>query len=273
MTLYEFPGIEQGTDEWHAIRRGIITASTIGQLITPRTITAIDIDCPDCPSAAGNPCLGKIHPVPIKTMHPGRTAAARKNATTELSVADNDTSRALTLALAAERITGWTEPTWTSDDMLRGQLDEPIARAKYAEHYAPVTELGFIIREETDWKIGYSPDGLIGNDGLIEIKSRRQKKQLATILNDAVPAENMAQIQAGLLVTGRKWLDYISYSGGMPLYVKRVHPDTRWHDALIAAAQQFEANVHDIATRYTQATTDLPTTERIDHFANLALEF
>lgn len=226
MTLHTYPDLEQGSEEWLEVRRGIITASTIGQLITPT-----------------------------------------------LKVADNDTSRSLTMTLAAERITGWVDPTYVNHDMLRGQLDEPLARDEYAEHYAPVTELGFMVRDEWGVKIGYSPDGLVGTQGLIEIKSRRPKKHLKTILTDAVPAENMAQIQTGLLVSGRDWLDYISYCGGMPLWVKRVHPDTRWQDAIIAAALTFEEKATAIVTAYDEATAGLPTTERIDHFADLALEF
>jgi hypothetical protein len=45
----------------------------------------------------------------------------------------------------------------------------------------------------------------------------------------------MAQLQCGLLVSGRKWIDYVSYCGGMPLYVKRVEPDERWFDAIVEA--------------------------------------
>ena len=60
------------------------------------------------------------------------------------------------------------------------------------------------------------------------------------ILADAVPDHYMAQLQAGLLVSGRDWVDYVSYSGGMPLYVKRVHPDPRWFEAITHAWEIFE---------------------------------
>ena len=63
-----------------------------------------------------------------------------------------------------------------------------------------------MVRTEPGWKLGYSPDGLVGDDGLIEVKSRRAKKQLQTILSGQVPAENMPQLQAGLLVSGRSWI-------------------------------------------------------------------
>ena len=71
-----------------------------------------------------------------------------------------------------------------------------------------------------------------GNVGLIEVKSRKAKKQIATFLEDAVPLENLAQIHFGLMVSGREWCDYLSWSGGLPMFVKRVFPDPRWVEAI-----------------------------------------
>lgn len=111
-------------------------------------------------------------------------------------------------------------------------------------------------------KLGYSPDGLVGEEGLIEIKSRRQKKQLATILADEVPLENMSQIQAGLMVSGRAWLDYLSFCAGMPLYRKRVYPDPRWQVALIDALTTFEETAAQMVYTYTTRIKGAPTTQR-----------
>lgn len=216
-TLIELPDIEQGSEDWHAQRRGIVTASVVGQLVTTKT----------------------------------------------LKPASNDVSRGLTRLLVAERITGWTDPTYISDDMLRGQFDEPLARDKYSEHYAPVTETGFMIREHNGVKLGYSPDGLVGDDGLIEVKSRRQKKQVSTVLSGQPPAENVAQLQCGLLVSGRKWLDYVSYSGGMHLWVHRVYPDQKWFDAITAAVEAFEENAREMQRIYEESVVGFPMTERI----------
>lgn len=264
MSLIEYPEIEQGSEEWHAQRRGIVTASVVGKLITTRTLSAIDYDCPDCGANVGEPCRGKRAPGPIKTMHSERTAiAAYGRSTVYLDVAKGDTARDLTASLVAERITGWTDPTYISDDMLRGIEDEPRARDKYAEHYAPVTETGFMVREEGGIKLGYSPDGLVGDHGLIEIKSRKQKKQVETVLSGRPPAENMAQLQAGLLVSGRRWIDYISYAGGMHLWVNRVYPDQRWFDAITAAVRAFEENAAEMVRNYNEAVVGLPLTERI----------
>src|SRR5665647_1457805 len=220
MTLRELPDLVQGSDEWLDQRRGMMTASVVGQLITPKTIK---------PAA-------------------------------------NDTSRALTTLLVAERITGWTDPVYVSDDMFRGTMDEPIVRDLYTRHYAPVTECGFMVRDDWGYSIGYSPDGLVGDDGLIEVKSRKAKTQLMTIVADEVPLSNMAQIQCGLLVSGRDWCDYVSYCGGMPMWVKRVTPDQKWYVAIVDAVVAFEEAAARIVATYRAADTGLPATERIDHF-------
>ena len=215
MSLTVLPDLIQGTDEWHDQRRGIVTASVVGKLITPT-----------------------------------------------LEVAHNETSRGLTATLAAERITGHTDPTYVNDDMWRGVEDEPRAREKYSETRAVAVECGFMIRDDWGFRIGYSPDGLVGDDGLIEVKSRRQKAQLQTILADEVPPANMAQLQCGLLVSGRKWIDYVSYCGGMPLWVKRIEPDPEWHAVIVAAVSAFEDTAAVMAGAYRTATKGLAMTER-----------
>ena len=219
MSLTVYERMEQGTDEWLEARRGIVTASVVGRLITPT-----------------------------------------------LKHANNDTSRGLVRELVAERITGRVVPTYPSRDMERGTLDEPYAREVYAEHYAPVAEVGFMVREINGARLGYSPDGLVGDDGLIEIKSRQPKVHLAHILADRVPAENMAQIQCGLLVSGRSWCDYISYCGGMPLWTKRVTPHPAWQVAITDALEAFEEAAEDTLKAYRAAVYGRPETEYIDHY-------
>ena len=195
--------IEQGSEEWHALRCGIPTASEIRLMITQ-----------------------------------------------SLKTASNNKERAHLFELLGQRITGYTEPRYISDDMLRGYDDEIEARIRYAEHFAPVTECGFITNDDHGFVIGYSPDGLVDDDGLIECKSRRQKFQVETILADRVPEEYMLQIQTGLLVTGREWLDFVSYCAGLPMYVKRVFPDARYQEAIIAAATDFERRLQEAQQKY-----------------------
>lgn len=192
--------------------------------------------------------------------------------TPSLKVADNDTSRGLTELLAVERITQHVEYVHPSFAMQRGSLDEPLAKDVYREHFAEVEEIGFMVREFNGFKIGYSPDGMVSAEGLVEIKSRTPRIQLSTILADAVPRENMAQLQTGLLVSGRDWIEYLSYSGGMPLYRKRVLPDPNWFEVILAAAEKFEQAAGEIAERYAAVTIGLPMTERVDHFAEIEIE-
>ncbi|WP_147107197.1 lambda exonuclease family protein [Nesterenkonia populi] len=185
-----------------------------------------------------------------------------------LKPANNETARGLTRKMAAERLTGHVEDTFTSADMECGILAEPYARDIYAEHHAPVEETGFMVRTYVEGvRIGYSPDGLVGDDGLIEIKSPRAKKHLHTIIENAVPAEHMAQLQCGLLVSGREWIDFVSYYGGMPLWTKRVYQDPAWHQAIRDALSAFEANAAQMIGAYYAAVDGLPTTERIDYLA------
>jgi hypothetical protein len=274
MSLQVFTELEQGTDEWLAARCGIVTASVVGQLITKGSPDALTVACPKCDAGEGDPCISTARkvPTPIKSLHDERCAIAA-DLPPVLTVANNDTSRGLTNTLVAERITGRVVQVHANAATQRGTLDEPYAREKYAEHYWHVDEVGFIVRDFGKFKLGYSPDGLCADNGLIEIKSRDPKKHLATILADEVPVENMAQCQAGLLVTGRDWIDYVSYAGGMPLWTKRVYPDPRWQDAIIDAALTFEANAADITSRYLAAVEGLPATEYIDHYAELEFTF
>lgn len=191
--------IQQGTDEWHALRRGIMCASEAGLLVTP---------------------TGKK--------------------------ANNEKLRTHLYELAAQRITKYTEPSYISDDMLRGTMMESVARDLYSEQVAPVKECGFITNDGLGFTLGYSPDGLVGDNGLIEIKSRRQKFQLQTILDWVVPDDYVFQVQSGLLASGREWCDYLSYHGGMGMPVIRAYPDPEIQAALIEAGQEAEDKILQI---------------------------
>lgn len=220
MSLTVFADLEQGSDEWLEARRGVLTASTIGRLITQ--------------------------------------AGVKKSA--------SQTARTLAAQLIAERITGRIEPTPQTWDMLIGTLEEPRARMAYEQHRGvTVEQVGFILLETERLRLGYSPDGLVGDAGLIEIKSRRPKKQLATIMEGTVPPENMAQLQAGLFVTGREWIDYVSICGGMPLFITRVEPDERWFEAIERVARDFESEAAATIAAFRERTDGMPTPEYIDY--------
>lgn len=187
--------------------------------------------------------------------------------TPTLKLAKNEKASAHLYELLAQRITGYVEPHFISDDMLRGQVDEIEARALYAKHYAPVREMGFITNDEWGFTLGYSPDGLVGDDGLIECKSRRQKFQAETIIAGEMPDEYMLQVQTGLLVTGRRWCDFISYCGGMPMVTIRVPADDAIQDAIIEAATDFELRLSKMEEAYQTSLLGgrhIPTERRIE---------
>lgn len=146
----------------------------------------------------------------------------------------------------AQRITKYVEPSYISNDMIRGHEDEISAKEKYAENYAPTTDMGFITNNKWGYTIGFSPDWLVGDDGQAECKSRLQKFQVETIAADEVPVEFMLQIQTGLLVSERKWCDFVSYCGGLPMFTKRVYPDPKIRYAILDVAEQFEEKMQKL---------------------------
>lgn len=182
--------------------------------------------------------------------------------TPTLKAASNDKERSHLYELLAQRITGYVEPRYISDDMLRGMDDEIAAVELYAKKYAPIERVGFITNDKWGFTIGYSPDALVGDDGLVECKSRRQKYQIQTIVENVVPPEYMIQIQTGLLVSEREWLDFISYSGGLPMFVLRVEPIAEYQEAIVSAATAFEARLAEKLAAYTQASKAFIPTER-----------
>lgn len=191
--------------------------------------------------------------------------------TPSLKPASNDKERSHLYELLAQRITGYVEPHYINDDMLRGQEDEVEARIVYAEHYAPVQDVGFITNDRWGFTLGYSPDGLVGDGGLIECKSRRQKFQVETVIGAAegvIPVEFMLQVQTGLLVSERKWLDFVSYSGGLPMVTVRVWPIPKVQDAILIAAADFERRLAVALERYRTALGSnfrlIPTERRVE---------
>lgn len=187
------------------------------------------------------------------------TASEMKHVITPtLKIANNDKTRAHAFELAFQRITKFVEPQYVSDAMLRGQEDEIYARDEYGKHFAPVAETGFITNDRWGFTIGYSPDGLVGDDGLIESKSRCGKYHVQTIAEGDVPEDYVIQLQTGLLVSEREWVDFISYCGGLPMFVKRVEPDPEIQAAIVAAATAFEVRVAEIVQQYHATLATMP---------------
>jgi predicted phage-related endonuclease len=170
--------------------------------------------------------------------------------TPTLKIADNDKTRCHAYELAAQRITGFVEPMFISDDMLRGKVDEIEAAQLYNKTYAELRRIGFITNDKWGFTIGYSPDGVVGDDGLIECKSRRQKYQFETILAHEMPDDYLIQVQTALLVSERKWCDFVTYCGGLPMLTKRIFPDEKIQAAIVLAATSFEGKLTDMLAKY-----------------------
>jgi hypothetical protein len=125
--------------------------------------------------------------------------------------------------LIGERITGEAaELPFQTKATERGHKLEGMARGLYqVREGVKVEEVAIILSHG----IGYSPDGLIGDAGLTEIKTKLPKFQVGVLLAGEVPKEHVAQCQGGLYVSGREWIDFVSYWPGMPLFVKRMYRD------------------------------------------------
>ncbi len=186
---------DQGSPQWLKLRAGIPTASKLGVLISPVKV---------------EPSVGR-----------GGTMA--KGVATYLA------------KLAAEYMDGG--PVDDVDGiahMERGTMEEQGARAYYqweAEGGAEITEVGFCTTD--DKRFGASPDGLVGDDGGVEIKCPMLPTFTKYLLDpDLMVLEHSAQVQGNLFVTGRKWWDLVSYNkihGGV---VVRLTPDPKWQRAI-----------------------------------------
>lgn len=191
--------------------------------------------------------------------------------TPTLKRADNDKSRAHLWELAAQRISNHVEPVYVTDDMLRGHEEEFYARQLYAEKIAPVEEVGFVTNDGFGFTLGCSPDGIVGSDGLIEIKSRRQKYQVQTIVEHwregTPPSDYILQVQTAMLVTDRAWCDLISYSGGLPMIPMRIERDPKIGAAIIEACAAAETKIAEIIEDFfaaVEARKLHPTERRIE---------
>lgn len=212
-----FPELIQGSELWIEARRGLLTASEMKLIITPK----------------------------------------------KLEYAKNEKEKTHLYEIAAQKINQYVEPSYIGDEMLRGQDDESYARETYNDEIKKVGTCGFITNDKFGFTLGYSPDGIVGDDGQIECKSRRQKYQLEVIITNEIPEEHIIQVQTGLLVSERKWCDYISYCGGMPMKPIRAYADEYMQEAIVAAATIFHNKLDKIIAEYDEKIVGLIPTKRI----------
>lgn len=120
-----------------------------------------------------------------------------------------------------ERLTGEMPESYVNDYMRRGSELEPLAREKYElETFNSVRQVGFI--EYSEW-FGYSPDGLIEDNGLIEIKCPKFSTLIDFALNKKIPKEYEYQMQGGLFVSEREWCDFVMFHPKMQILITKVY--------------------------------------------------
>lgn len=202
--------MEQGTPEWHAARRGKVTASRVADVMA-------------------------------KTK--SGYSASRANYMAEL---------------LCERLTGETGPCFMNDAMRWGTEKEPEARAAYCFRTdADVAEIAFV-DHPTIRMAGASPDGLIGADGLIEIKCPNTATHLDTLSSGKPAGKYVTQMQWQMACTGRQWCDFVSYDPRLPeamrFFLCRVERDPALIAEMEAEVSAFlsdlDARIADLSSRY-----------------------
>ena len=193
--------IEQGTEEWFAIRCGKVTASRIADIIA--------------------------------TTKSGYSAS-RANYEAQL---------------ICEILTGKPAESFTNAAMAWGTETEPLARAQYELKTGNmVNQIGFVVHPKIE-QAGASPDGLVDNDGLIEIKCPNTSTHLDTLLSQKVPSKYITQMTWQMLCTGRKWTDFVSYDPRLPdnlqLFIQRIPLDTEYGKKLESEVKGFLEEVNE----------------------------
>lgn len=159
----------------------------------------------------------------------GKVTASRIADLMAITKSGYSTSRANYRAqLVVERLTGTVEPSFCSPAMQHGIDTEAEAREAYRQHMlCTVEEIGFV--EHPSLFAGASPDGLIADDGLVEIKCPITATHIDTLLSASVPDKYAKQMQFQMACTGRAWCDFVSYDNRLPesmrLFVQRVTRD------------------------------------------------
>lgn len=202
MSLEIFSDIEQLSEQWYAVRRGIPTAS--------------EFDSVQAKGVKGGPS---------KT----RTTYMYK--------------------LAGERLTELPMESYSNGYMERGRQMEDEARKWYEMvEGVDVERVGFV--RCPDRRAGASPDGFVGEEGGVEIKTKAPHLQIAVLEAGKLPPEHVAQVQGTLWITGRKWIDFISYFTRMPPFKIRVYRDEAYIAALAVAVQEFNTELDALVRKY-----------------------
>jgi putative phage-type endonuclease len=163
------------------------------------------------------------------------------------------TRRKYRIQVVTERLTGRPTPSYQNAAMMWGVQTEPEARMAYeAERGVIVHETGFIKHPTIEW-CGASPDGIIADDGMLELKCPESTTHLEWMESGKAPPEHMPQIQGQMAVTGRQWVDFASYDPrfpeGLQLFIVRVPRDDAYIKELEAGVSAFLAEVDAVVSK------------------------
>lgn len=148
--------------------------------------------------------------------------------------------------LVGESLLGEKEETFTSKSMERGMEMESEARDLYEFiREVDVEEVGLCYRDERKL-FSCSPDGLVGDNGGLEIKCPKMHTHIGYLLGGSLPTTYFQQVQGSLFVTGREWWDFMSYYPGLDPLIVRVTPDTEFHAKLEAALEKCAERLADM---------------------------
>jgi len=140
--------------------------------------------------------------------------------------------------LAAERVSGIRETCFSSAAMDEGVRREEESRLVYAmRREVEVVQVGFCL--DDFGRYGCSPDGLVGDDGLVELKNPSGKVAVEYLLAGKLPTAYIQQVQGQIFVTGREWCDFVSYYPGLPTLIVRVERDEEFRRKLEQALVTF----------------------------------
>lgn len=138
---------------------------------------------------------------------------------------------------------------YINEHMQRGIELEPIAKQVYElEHDCEVREIGFA---EYNEYIGCSPDGLVGKDGMIEIKCPCDRIYLGILINEKIDSGYVWQCQMNMLILKRKWCDLIFYNPNFKksMYIKRLKADKKTHEKLLKGFEKVEEEIIKIKNK------------------------
>lgn len=182
----------------------------------------------------------------------GKVTASRvADVLAKIKSGESASRRNYKIQLVSERLTGERQETYVNQAMQDGIDREFYARERYVQQFGEVEEVGFV--KHPTLEAGASPDGLVGTDGIIEIKCPMGSTHTETLMTQEVPSKYVPQIQFQLLVTGRKWCDFVSYNPMFPenlqVFVRRVFANKEYQQELEDEVKQFLKEVDDVISK------------------------